>query len=91
MQADIQNRWGIKLSKSTLKALCKKAKLSWKRVRKSLRGKRNDDKFTEAFEDINNLLTQADKGEIDFYCLAVQRISLISIQVLLKLKVQVIG
>ena len=67
MQADIQNRWGIKLSKSTLKALCKKAKLSWKRVRKSLRGKRNDDKFLEALEDINNLLTQADKGEIDFY------------------------
>jgi transposase len=52
--AEIQNRWGISLSKSTLKRLCKKEKLSWKRVRKSLRGKRNDEKFTEALQVINN-------------------------------------
>jgi len=64
---EIQNRWGIKLSKSTLKGLCKKAKLSWKRVRKSLRGKRDDEKFAEALETIKNLMTQADNGEIDFY------------------------
>ena len=65
--AEIQNRWKIKLSKSTLKRLCKKARLSWKRVRKSLRGKRNDEKFEEALETINNLMAQADSGEIDFY------------------------
>ena len=28
--AEIENRWGIKLSKSTLKRLCKQEKLSWK-------------------------------------------------------------
>ncbi len=65
--AEIQNRWDIKLSKSTLKGLCKKAKLSWKRVRKSLRGKRNEEKFTEALEVIKGLMNQADDGEIDFY------------------------
>jgi len=65
--AEIKNRWGITLSKSTLKGLCKKANLSWKRVRKSLRGKRNDEKFTEAIETIKNLMTQSDNGEIDFY------------------------
>jgi transposase len=65
--AEIQNRWGIKLSKSTLKGLCKQAKLSWKRVRKSLRGKRNDEEFTETLEVINDLMIQADNNEIDFY------------------------
>ena len=65
--AEIQNRWDIKLSKSTLKGLCKKAKLSWKRVRKSLRGKRNEEQFTEALEVIKGLMNQADDGEIDFY------------------------
>jgi len=36
-------------------------------VRKSLRGKRNDEKFTETFEVINDLTIQADNNEIDFY------------------------
>ena len=65
--AEIQKRWGIKLSKSTLKRLSKKARLSWKRVRKSLRGKRNDEKFEEALEEIHGLMAQADRGDIDFY------------------------
>lgn len=65
--AEIQSRWGIKLSKSTLKVLCKKSGLSWKRVRKSLRGKRDEAYFSEALETIKGLMTQADKGEIDFY------------------------
>ena len=65
--AEIQKRWGIKLSKSTLKRLSKKARLSWKRVRKSLRGKRNDEKFEEALEEIRSLMAQADRGDIDFY------------------------
>ncbi len=65
--AEIQKRWGIKLSKSTLKRLSKKARLSWKRVRKSLRGKRNDEKFEETLEEIHGLMAQADRGDIDFY------------------------
>ncbi len=65
--AEIQKRWGIKLSKSTLKRLSKKARLSWKRVRKSLRGKRNDEKFEETLEEIRSLMAQADRGDIDFY------------------------
>ena len=65
--AEIQSRWGIKLSKSTLKVLCKKSGLSWKRVRKSLREKRNEDYFSEVLETIKGLMIQSDKGEIDFY------------------------
>lgn len=64
---EIQNRWGIKLSRSTLKTLCKKSGLIWKRVRKSLRGKRDKKQFIEALEATKDLMAQADKGEIDFY------------------------
>lgn len=65
--SEIQSHWGIKLGSSTLKNLCRKANLSWKRVRKSLRGKRNEEDFREALEEIKCLVEQADKGEIDFY------------------------
>lgn len=64
---EIKKRWGVKLSKSTLKKLCKKAKLSWKRVRKSLRGKRNDVEFYAALDEIKVIIDQCDRGEIDFY------------------------
>lgn len=65
--AEIEKRWSIRLTKSTLKRLCKKANLSWKRVRKSLRNKRDDEAFSKAVEAIKVLLEKADKGELDFY------------------------
>lgn len=64
---EIQNLWNIKLTKITLKRLCKKHGLSWKRVRKSLRSKRDDKQFYAALEEIKVLLNQEDKGELDFY------------------------
>jgi transposase len=65
--AEIYKRWNITLSKSSLKNLCRKAGLAWKRVRKSLRGKRDDEAFDAALNEIKRLCDQADKGEIDFY------------------------
>jgi len=65
--AEIEKRWNIRLSKSTLKRLCKKTGLSWKRVRKSLRSKRDDEAFSKAVEAIKIRLDQADKGELDFF------------------------
>ena len=64
---EIEKRYGIKISKETLKRLCKKAGLSWKRVRKSLKGKRNENQFYEALEGIKALLDQANEGKIDLY------------------------
>jgi len=64
---EIEKRYGIKISKETLKRLCRKAGLSWKRVRKSLKGKRNEKQFYEALEEIKALLDQANEGEIDLY------------------------
>jgi hypothetical protein len=64
---EIEKLWNITLSKSSLKALCKRAGFGWKRVRKSLRGKRDDAQFYAALKTIKSLHKQADKGEIDFY------------------------
>ena len=65
--SEIERLWNIRLNKSTLKRLCKKAKLSWKRVRKSLQSKRDDKAFSNAVEEIKIQLVQADKGELNFY------------------------
>jgi transposase len=64
---EIHKLWGVKISLSTLKRICKKAGLIWKRVRKSLRGKRNDEKFYAALNQIKALLEKENNGEIDFY------------------------
>lgn len=65
--AEIEKRYGIKICKETLKRLCKKSGLSWKRVRKSLKRKRNDEAFYAALEEIRGLLKLADEGKIDLY------------------------
>jgi transposase len=63
--AEIEKQWGVKISKETLKRLCKKAGLVWKRVRKSLTGKRNDKQFYTKLEEIKLLLDQAAKEELE--------------------------
>lgn len=64
---EIKKCWGIKLSIKTLKRLCKKSGLSWKRVRKSLRGKRDDEQFYIALKEIKELVKQVDSGDEDLY------------------------
>lgn len=61
---ELEKLSAIKISKETLKRLCKKAGLSWKRVRKSLTGKRNDEKFYAKLKEIKALLERAEKGEL---------------------------
>jgi transposase len=58
---------GINLSHSTLKRLCKQAKLSWKRVRKSLKAKRDPDLFAQSQQQLLALATQAAQQQIDLY------------------------
>jgi len=64
---EIHKLCGVEISLSTLKRICRKAGLIWKRVKKSLRGKRNDEEFYAALDQIKALLEQAGNGEIDFY------------------------
>jgi transposase len=55
------------LSLSTLKRVCKRANLSWKRVRKSLRSKRDPDLFEQSSQQLTELIEQDKQQEIDLF------------------------
>ena len=61
-----EDQRGKKISKSTLKRVMKK-KLTWKRIRKSLKGKRDEEKFRSAQEKIRQAELRRENGEIDLY------------------------
>src|SRR6059036_837410 len=56
-----------RLSLSTLKRLAKKARLRWKRVRKSLKSLRDPDAFAKAKRALEALQRQEDQGKIALY------------------------
>ncbi len=63
--AEIENEMGVSISINTVKDICKKAKLIWKRVRKSLRAKRDQEKFDLAHQAIESLILQHKNKAID--------------------------
>jgi transposase len=65
--SEIKQRYGIDISQKTLKRICKSRNMSWKRLRKSLKKKRDDEAFYLKLEEIKDWLVLADKGELDFY------------------------
>ena len=65
--ADLEEALDLSLSLSTLKRMCKRAGLSWKRVRKSLKSKRNPDLFEQSQQQLANLIEQSQKKEIDLF------------------------
>ena len=56
-----------RMSISSLKRLAKKARLRWKRVRKSLKRLRDPVAFAQCQRDLEALQHQEDKGQIDLY------------------------
>jgi transposase len=56
-----------RLSISSLKRLAKKARLRWKRVRKSLKSLRDPEEFTTCQRELEALQKQEDQGKIDLY------------------------
>ena len=56
-----------RLSISSLKRLAKKARLRWKRVRKSLKSLRDPEEFAQCQRELEALQKQEDQGELDLY------------------------
>jgi transposase len=56
-----------RLSISTLKRVCKRAGLNWKRIRKSLRSKRDPDLFEQSRQQLATLIEQSKQKEIDLF------------------------
>ncbi len=55
------------VSISTIKRICKRAGLSWKRIRKSLKSKRNKDEYEKTVKMLEELIEKDLKDEIDLY------------------------
>jgi transposase len=56
-----------RLSISSLKRLAKKARLRWKRVRKSLKSLRDPEEFAKCQRELAALQKQEDQGKLDLY------------------------
>ena len=62
---DVEEEMGIKISISNLKLICKEAGLVWKRVRRSLRSKRDQAAFDASELEIRDLIQQHRDSTID--------------------------
>ena len=60
---EISQEIGVKVSKKMLRRILKKRGFSWKRIRKSLRSKRNEEEFQQATQEIK-LFLEAEKEEL---------------------------
>jgi transposase len=65
--AEITKKTGITICRETLRRICKRAGLNWKRVRKSLKSKRNAQAYEESFNMIVELLEQEQRGQVDVF------------------------
>jgi transposase len=63
----IEEKTGKKISRETLKRILKKGHKTWKRLRRSLCGKRDEVDFQAAKAELAGFRAQAATGEIDFY------------------------
>jgi transposase len=63
----IEEKTGKKISRETLKRILKKGNKTWKRLRRSLRGKRDEVDFQAAQAELAGFRADAEAGEIDFY------------------------
>ncbi|MGH9765861.1 MAG: IS630 family transposase [Blastocatellia bacterium] len=63
----IEQKIGKKISRDTLKRILKKGNKTWKRLRRSLRGKRDEADFQAAKAELEGFRAMARAGEIDLY------------------------
>ena len=65
--ATTNEKTGKEISEWTLKRMAKSAELRWKRMRKSVKGKRNQAEFEHVKAEITTLHEQEAAGELDVY------------------------
>jgi transposase len=67
VMAELANKSKKVVSLSTLKRLCRKAGLAWKRVRKSLKSKQDSEAFARSKAQLEQLIEQDKQGALDLY------------------------
>ena len=65
--AEFSEKYAMDISLNTLRTLCKKANMSWKRVRKSVKNKQDKEEFAISKNLVNQLITLYKAGEINLY------------------------
>jgi transposase len=74
---EIPKAIGKTISETTLRRISRASGLRWKRMRKSLKSKRDDEEFEEAQEELGNLIECHQAGELDLYYFDEAGVSLI--------------
>jgi transposase len=64
---NIEHNTAKRISISSLKRLAKKARLRWKRIRKSLKSRRDPEAFAQSQHELTILQHQAEQGIIELY------------------------
>ncbi|OAD22450.1 transposase, partial [Candidatus Thiomargarita nelsonii] len=67
IQAQLLEKTGKRVSDSTLKRILKAAGQRWKRIRKSVKGKRNPEEFETASKEIEKLKEQHRNEELELW------------------------
>jgi transposase len=62
---EVQEEWGVSISKETIKRIVKKFAMLWKRMKRGLAGKPEEWEFEVKLEKLNQLKEQEKKGEIE--------------------------
>lgn len=65
--AEISKRIGKTISRPTLRRIARRFGLRWKRMRRSLKSKRDEDEFEKAKDELEDLKEQHRIGDIDLY------------------------
>ena len=58
---------GVKISLKTLKRICKRAGFKWKRIKKTLKQRKNETDYQESEPIIAQLIGREEQGEIDLF------------------------
>lgn len=67
VQAKLKKHFGKTLSGSSIKRLCKKARLVWKRLRTSLKDKRDPKAYKKSVKKLAELIERELNGELELY------------------------
>lgn len=65
--AEIADKTGITIGKETLRRICKRAGLKWKRIKKTLKNEKDDKAYQDAVDNLSELLKKEKQGKIEVF------------------------
>jgi len=72
--AKIIEKTGIKISLKTLKRICKRAGFNWKRIKKTLKQKKNETDYQKSVDMIAQLIDREEQGFRKIYFISMNQV-----------------